>query len=83
MSASFNEQILEKEKAFRENRPALWIASMLSPFLLIGFRTSWRRAGGQIAISGVIGVLLCTIATMRASTIHETTSYRYCCSVPH
>ena len=41
------------------------------PFLLIGFRTSWRRAGGQIAISGVIGVLLCTIATMRASTIHE------------
>ena len=41
------------------------------PFLLIGFKSSWCSAGGQIAISGVVGVLLCTIATMRASTVHE------------
>jgi 4-amino-4-deoxy-L-arabinose transferase-like glycosyltransferase len=41
------------------------------PFLLIGLRASWRSSGGQIAISGLIGVLLCTIATMRSSTIHE------------
>ena len=41
------------------------------PFLLIGLKSSWRSAGGQIAISGVVGVLLCTIATMRASTVHE------------
>ena len=41
------------------------------PFLLIGLRTSWRSGGGQIAISGLVGVLLCTIATMRSSTIHE------------
>ena len=41
------------------------------PFLLIGLRASWRSGGGQIAISGVVGVLLCTIATMRSSTIHE------------
>ena len=41
------------------------------PFLLIGLRASWRSGGGQIAISGLVGVLLCTIATMRSSTIHE------------
>ena len=41
------------------------------PFLLIGLRTSWRSGGGQITISGLVGVLLCTIATMRSSTIHE------------
>jgi hypothetical protein len=41
------------------------------PFLLIGLRASWRSGGWQIAIGGLIGVLLCTIATMRSSTIHE------------
>lgn len=41
------------------------------PFLLIGLRASWRNGGGQISISGLVGVLLCTIATMRSSTIHE------------
>ncbi|MCB4400794.1 glycosyltransferase family 39 protein [Synechococcus sp. MU1625] len=41
------------------------------PFLLLGLRASWRSGGGQIAISGLLGVLLCTIATMRSSTIHE------------
>ena len=41
------------------------------PFLLIGLRASWRSGGGQITISGLVGVLLCTIATMRSSTIHE------------
>ena len=41
------------------------------PFLLIGLRASWRSDGGQITISGLVGVLLCTIATMRSSTIHE------------
>ena len=41
------------------------------PFLLIGLRASWRRGGGQTALSGLVGVLLCTIATMRSSTIHE------------
>ena len=41
------------------------------PFLLLGLRASWRSSGGQIAISGLLGVLLCTIATMRSSTIHE------------
>ena len=41
------------------------------PFLILGVRRSWRTGGGQIALSGLGGVLLCTIATMRASTIHE------------
>ena len=41
------------------------------PFLLIGLGASWRSGGGQIVISGLVGVLLCTIATMRSSTIHE------------
>jgi hypothetical protein len=41
------------------------------PFMLLGLRASWRSGGGQIAISGLLGVLLCTIATMRSSTIHE------------
>ena len=41
------------------------------PFLILGIRRSWRTGGGLIALSGLAGVLLCTIATMRASTIHE------------
>ncbi|QNI83533.1 dolichyl-phosphate-mannose-mannosyltransferase family protein [Synechococcus sp. RS9907] len=41
------------------------------PFLLIGLKASWRSGGGQITISSLVGVLLCTIATMRSSTIHE------------
>ena len=41
------------------------------PFLLIGLWASWRSRGGQIAISGLVGVLLCTVASMRSSTIHE------------
>ena len=42
-----------------------------APFLLLGLQKSWRTGGGQIAISGMVGLLLCTIATMRSSTIHE------------
>ena len=47
------------------------LAVMGLPFLLIGLQKSWRTGGGQIAISGLVGVLLCTLATMRSSTIHE------------
>ena len=41
------------------------------PFLILGIRRSWITGGGEIALGGLAGVLLCTIATMRASTIHE------------
>ena len=41
------------------------------PFLVIGSIRSWRLGGGRIALGGVIGLLLCTMATMRSSTVHE------------
>ena len=41
------------------------------PFLVIGTIRSWRLGGGRIALGGVIGLLLCTVATMRSSTVHE------------
>lgn len=41
------------------------------PFLILGLREGWRQGGGRIAISGLLGVGLCTIATMRSSTVHE------------
>ena len=41
------------------------------PFLVIGTIRSWRLGGGRIAHGGVIGLLLCTVATMRSSTVHE------------
>ena len=47
------------------------LAVVGAPFLLLGLHKSWRTGGGQIAISGMVGLLLCTIATMRSSTIHE------------
>ena len=47
------------------------LAVVGAPFLLLGLEKSWRTGGGQIAISGMVGLLLCTIATMRSSTIHE------------
>ena len=41
------------------------------PFLVLGIRQSWTSAGGRIAISGLAGLALCTIATMRSSTVHD------------
>ena len=41
------------------------------PFFAIGTLRSWRLGGGRIALGGVIGLLLCTVATMRSSTVHE------------
>ncbi|WP_226415105.1 glycosyltransferase family 39 protein [Synechococcus sp. MU1642] len=41
------------------------------PFLVIGSIRSWRLGGGRIALGGVIGLLLCTMATMKSSTVHE------------
>ena len=41
------------------------------PFLVLGIRQSWNQASGSVAISGLVGMLLCTLATMRSSTIHE------------
>ena len=53
-------------------RVALRLLALVGvPFLLLGLVASWQTGGGQIAISGLLGVLLCTVATMRSSTIHE------------
>ncbi len=41
------------------------------PLLILGIHRSWKTGGGHIALGGLAGMLLCTIATMRASTIHE------------
>ena len=41
------------------------------PFLIGGIWIGRRCSGGRIAISGLLGVLLCTLATMRSSSIHE------------
>ena len=41
------------------------------PFLILGGIRSRSTGGGQIAIGGLIGLLLCTVATMRSSTVHE------------
>ena len=41
------------------------------PFLILGICRGWSTGGGRIAISGVIGMLLCTVATMQSSTVHE------------
>jgi len=41
------------------------------PFLVIGTLRGWSVGGGRIALGGVIGLLLCTVATMRSSTVHE------------
>ena len=41
------------------------------PFLILGGVRSWSTGGGRIAIGGLIGLLLCTVATMRSSTVHE------------
>ena len=49
-------------------------------FLLIAPGERRRSGGGQIAISGLVGMLLCTVATMRSSTILRPTSCRCCCS---
>ena len=42
-----------------------------APLLMIGTMRSWRFGGGRIALGGVIGMLICTVATMRSSTVHE------------
>ena len=41
------------------------------PFLIFGGIRSWPTGGGRIALGGLIGVLLCTLATMQSSTVHE------------
>ena len=41
------------------------------PFLIAGGIRSWPTGGGRIAIGGLIGLLLCTVATMQSSTVHE------------
>ena len=41
------------------------------PLIMIGSMRSWRLGGGRIALGGVVGMLICTIATMRSSTVHE------------
>ena len=41
------------------------------PFLISGIWIGRLSPGGRIAISGLLGVLLCTLATMRSSSIHE------------
>lgn len=41
------------------------------PLIVIGSMQSWRLGGGRIALGGVVGMLICTIATMRSSTVHE------------
>ena len=41
------------------------------PLLMIGTMRSWRFGGGRIALGGAIGMLICTVATMRSSTVHE------------
>ena len=38
---------------------------------MIGTMRSWRFGGGRIALGGAIGMLICTVATMRSSTVHE------------
>ena len=41
------------------------------PFIMIGTIQSWRFGGGRVALGGLIGMLICTVATMRSSTVHE------------
>ena len=41
------------------------------PLLMIGTMRCWRFGGGRIALGGAVGMLICTVATMRSSTVHE------------
>ena len=38
---------------------------------MIGIMKSWRFGGGRIALGGAVGMLICTLVTMRSSTVHE------------
>jgi uncharacterized membrane protein YcjF (UPF0283 family) len=38
---------------------------------MIGTMRCWRFGGGRIALGGAVGMLICTVATMRSSTVHE------------
>ena len=44
---------------------------------MIGSIQSWRFGGGRIALGGMIGLLLCTMATMRSSTVHRYYQYPF------
>ena len=55
--------------AIRTGLRALVVAGV--PLIVIGTMRSWRRGGGRIALGGVIGMLICTVATMKSSTVHE------------
>ena len=55
--------------AIRTGLRALVVAGV--PLMVIGTMRSWRRGGGRIALGGVIGMLICTVATMKSSTVHE------------
>ena len=65
--------LLDPEIWFNLNlRVALRLLALVGvPFLISGIWIGRRYPGGAIAISGLIGVLLCTLATMRSSSIHE------------
>ena len=52
------------------------------PFLIGGIWIGRRCSGGRIAISGLLGVLLCTLATMRSSSIHEYYQLPFCLPAP-
>ena len=41
------------------------------PFLVIGAVRGRSDGGGRVALGGMFGLLLCTLATMRSSTVHE------------
>ena len=41
------------------------------PFIMIGTIQSWRFGGGRVALGGLIGMLICAVASMRSSTVHE------------
>ncbi|ABX09192.1 ArnT family glycosyltransferase [Prochlorococcus marinus] len=41
------------------------------PLLFIGIRTTYKGYGGKILISGIIGILLTLLISIRSSSIHE------------
>ena len=64
--------------AIRTGLRALVVAGV--PLIVIGTMRSWRRGGGRIALGGVIGMLICTVATMKSSTVHEYYQLPFCYS---
>ena len=50
------------------------------PFLVIGAVRGRSDGGGRVALGGMFGLLLSTLATMRSSTVHEYYQLRLCSS---